>query len=143
MTVARILANKGRGVVTTLPERTLQEVSVELMRHGIGALVVVDANDDIVGLVSERDVVVAVADHGPRALLDAVAHHMTTNPRVVTKDDAVSSAMETMTLERQRHLPVENNGELTGIISIGDVVKYRLDQIENERNALHDYIAKA
>jgi CBS domain-containing protein len=81
MTVARILANKGRGVVTTLPERTLQEVSVELMRHGIGALVVVDANDDIVGLISERDVVMAVADHGPRALLDAVAHHMTTNPR--------------------------------------------------------------
>ena len=61
MTVARILANKGRSVVTTLPERTLQEVSVELMRHGIGALVVVDANDDIVGLISERDVVMAVA----------------------------------------------------------------------------------
>ena len=143
MTVARILANKGRGVVTTRPERTLQEVSVELMRHGIGALVVVDANDDIVGLISERDVVVAVAYHGPDALLDAVARHMTANPRVVTEDDAVSSAMETMTLERQRHLPVETNGELTGIISIGDVVKYRLDQIENERKALHDYITKA
>jgi CBS domain-containing protein len=143
MTVARILANKGCGVVTTRPERTLQEVSVELMRHGIGALVVVDANDDIVGLISERDVVMAVADHGPRALLDAVAHHMTTNPRVVTKDDAVSSAMETITLEHQRHLPVVNNGELTGLISIGDVVKYRLDQIENERKALHDYITKA
>jgi len=143
MTVARILANKGRGVVTTLPERTLQQVSVELMRHGIGALVVVGTNNDIVGLISERDVVMAVADHGPRALLDAVAHHMTTNPRVVTKDDAVSSAMETITLEHQRHLPVVNNGELTGLISIGDVVKYRLDQIENERKALHDYITKA
>ena len=79
MTVARILANKGRSVVTTLPERTLQEVSVELMRHGIGALVVVDANDNIVGLVSERDIVMAVADHGPGALLDAVARHMTAN----------------------------------------------------------------
>jgi CBS domain-containing protein len=143
MTVARILANKGRSVVTTLPERTLQEVSVELMRHGIGALVVVDANDDIVGLISERGVVIAVADHGPRALLDAVARHMTTNPRVVTEDDAVSSAMETITLEHQRHLPVVNNGELTGLISIGDVVKYRIDQIENERKALHDYITKA
>jgi CBS domain-containing protein len=143
MTVARILANKGRSVVTTGPERTLQEVSVELMRHRIGALVVVDANDDIVGLVSERDVVMAVADHGPGALLDAVAHHMTTNPRVVTEDDAVTSAMETITLEHQRHLPVVNNGVLTGLISIGDVVKYRLDQIENERKALHDYITKA
>ena len=143
MTVARILANKGRSVVTTLPERTLQEVSVELMRHGIGALVVVDANDNIVGLVSERDIVMAVADHGPRALLDAVARHMTTNPRLATEDDVVSSAMETITLEHQRHLPVVNNGELTGLISIGDVVKYRLDHIENERKALHDYITKA
>jgi CBS domain-containing protein len=76
-------------------------------------------------------------------LLDAVAHHMTTNPRLATEDDAVSSAMETITLEHQRHLPVVNNGELTGLISIGDVVKYRLDQIENERKALHDYITKA
>jgi CBS domain-containing protein len=143
MTVARILANKGCGVVTTRPERTLQEVPVELMRHGIGALVVVGANDDIVGLISERDVVMAVADHGPRALLDAVTHHMTTSPRVVTKDDAVSSAMEAITLEHQRHLPVLDNGELTGLISIGDVVKYRLDQIESERKALHDYITKA
>ena len=143
MTVARILANKGRSVVTTLPERTLQEVSVELMRHGIGALVVVDANDDIVGLISERDVVMAVADHGPRALLDAVARHMTANPRAATEDDTVGSTMETITLEHQRHLPVVNNGELTGLISIGDVVKYRLDQIENERKALHDYIARA
>jgi CBS domain-containing protein len=85
----------------------------------------------------------AVADHGPGALLDAVAHHMTTNPRVVTEDDAVTSAMETITLEHQRHLPVVNNGCLTGLISIGDVGKYRLDQIENERKALHDYITKA
>jgi CBS domain-containing protein len=143
MTVARILANKGRSVVTTLPERTLQEVSVELMRHGIGALVVVDANDDIVGLISERDVVVAVAYHGPDALLDAVARHMTANPKAGIEDDTVGSTTETMTLERQRHLPVVNNGELTGLISIGDVVKYRLDQIENERKALHDYITKA
>jgi CBS domain-containing protein len=143
MTVARILAIKGRSVVTTLPERTLQEVSVELMRHSIGALVVVDDNDDIIGLVSERDVVVAVANHGPDALLDAVARHMTATPRVATEDDTVGSTMETMTRERQRHLPVVNNGGLTGLISIGDVVKYRLDQIENERNALHDYITRA
>jgi CBS domain-containing protein len=143
MTVARILANKGRSVVTTAPERTLQEISVELTRHGIGALVVVDANDDIVGLVSERDVVVAVANHGPDALLDAVARHMTATPRLATEDDTVGSTMETITLEHQRHLPVVNKGILTGLISIGDVVKYRLDQIENERKALHDYITKA
>ena len=72
MTVARILADKGRCVVTTRPERTLQEISVELTRHSIGALVVIDANDDIVGLVSERDVVVAIAGRGPDALSDAV-----------------------------------------------------------------------
>ena len=143
MTVARILANKGRSVVTTGPERTLHEVSLELMRHNIGALVVVDANDDIVGLVSERDVVAAVANHGPNALLDAVTRHMTASPGVAAEDDTVDSTMETMTLERQRHLPVVHNGRLTGLVSIGDVVKYRIDQIENERMALHDYITKA
>ena len=142
MTVARILANKGRSVVTTGPDRTLQEVSVELRRRNIGVLVVVDANDGIVGLVSEHDVVAAVARHGANALLDAVARHMRATPRVATEDDTVDSTMETMTLERQRHLPVVHNGCLTGLVSIGDVVKYRIDRIEHERKALHDYITQ-
>jgi len=143
MTVARMLANKGRIVMTTGPERTLQEVSLELMRHNIGALVVADANEGIVGLVSERDVAAAVANRGPNALLDAVARHMTKNPRVAPEDDTVDSTMETMTLKRQRHLPVVHNGRLTGLVSIGDVVEYRIDQIEHERQALHNYITKA
>ena len=117
MTVARILANKGRSVVTTGPERTLQEVSVELMQHGIGALVVVDANDDIVGLISERDVVMAVADHGPGALLDAIARHMTTNPRVMTEDDTVGSTRSKANARRfttisPRHNQSKDHGEI-------------------------------
>jgi len=143
MTIARILADKGRRVAMTQPERTLQEVSAELIRHGVGALVVVDANDDIVGLVSERDIVAAIANHGPDVLFDAVAQHMTTNPIVAAEDDTVDSTMETMTRERRRHLPVVHNGRLAGLVSIGDVVKYRIDAIEYERKALHDYITKA
>ena len=143
MTVARILADKGRCVVTTRPERTLQEISVELTRHSIGALVVNDANDEIVGLVSERDVVVTVARRGPDALSDAVRQHMTINPRVVSEDDTVEFAMETMTMKRQRHLPVMHGGRLSGLVSIGDVVKHRIEAIEHERKGLRDYIATA
>jgi CBS domain-containing protein len=143
MTIARILADKGRRVVTAQPERTLQEISAELIRHAVGALVVVDANDDIVGLVSERDVVAAIASHGPDVLFETVAQHMTTNPIVAAEDDTVDSTMETMTRERRRHLPVVHNGRLAGLVSIGDVVKYRIDAIEYERKALHDYITKA
>jgi CBS domain-containing protein len=136
-----MLANKGRIVMTTGPERTLQEVSLELMRHNIGALVVVDANDGVVGPVSERDVVAAVANHGPNALLDAVARHMTENPIVAAEEDTVDSSMEAMRLRRQRHLPVVHNGRLTGLVSIGDVGEYRIDQIEHERRALHNYLS--
>jgi CBS domain-containing protein len=141
MTVARILANKGRNVVTVRPEQTLLEISTELMRHGIGAVVVVDVNDSIVGLVSERDIVAAIVSHGPNALFDAVARHMTTNPKVAAEDDTVAYVMETMTLGRRRHLPVVHNGRLTGLVSIGDVVKYRIEAIENDAKGLRDYIA--
>lgn len=143
MTIARILANKGRLVVTAQSERTLQEISAELILHAVGALVVVDANEDIVGLVSERDVVAAIASRGPDVLYDTVAQRMTTNPIVAAEDDNVDSTMETMTRERRRHLPVVHNGRLVGIVSIGDVVKYRIDAIEYERKSLHDYITKA
>jgi CBS domain-containing protein len=141
MTVARILTNKGRNVVTVRPERTLLEISAELMRHGIGAVVVVDDTDSIVGLVSERDIVAAIVSCGPNALSDSVVRHMTSNPRVASEDDTIVYVMEKMTLERRRHLPIVHNGHLTGLVSIGDVVKYRIEAIENESKGLRDYIA--
>ena len=143
MTVARILAEKGRRVFTTRPERSMQDVALELTRHAVGALVVLDANDEIVGIVSERDIVSAIANHGPSILTDPVAHYMTRNPKVASEDDTIDTTMETMTVERFRHLPVTHNGRLTGIVSIGDVVKHRIEAIEYEHKALRDYIATA
>lgn len=143
MTVARILANKGRDVVTTQPERSLQEISGELLLHRIGALVVVDANDAVVGLISERDIVEAVAAHGPDALRDTASRHMAADPRTANENDTVDQTMTTMTLERRRHLPVLRDGRLVGLVSIGDVVKYRIEAIEREQEALRIYIATA
>ena len=143
MTVARILAEKGRCVVTTRPHRTLHEIAEELARHRIGALVVVDANDEILGLICERDIVAAIAHNGPNALFDSVAIHMTANPRVAREEDTIDATMETMTMERRRHLPVLSGGRLCGLVSIGDVVKYRIQAIEFEHKALRDYIATA
>ncbi len=143
MTVASILAAKGRCVVTTRPHRTLQQASAELTLHKIGALVVTDANDEVVGLISERDIVAAIANRGADALFDTVAQHMQTNLKLAAEDDTVDSTMETMTVERRRHLPVLCDGRLTGLVSIGDVVKYRIELIETEQRALRDYIATA
>jgi CBS domain-containing protein len=143
MTVARILAEKGGHVVTTQPYRTVHEAAQELLRHGVGALVVVDANQDVVGLISERDLVAAMATRGADALLDAVSAHMTAQPRLAYEHDTIDATMETMTVERRRHLPVVRDGRLCGVVSIGDVVKYRIDAIESERQALCEYIAQA
>jgi CBS domain-containing protein len=143
MTVARILAKKGREVATTSQDRTLQEISVDLTRRGIGALVVVDASGSIIGIISERDIMAAIADRGTDALADPVERHMTKNPKVAAEDDTVNSTMETMTIERFRHMPVIDRGRLVGLVSIGDVVKYRIEDIEFEHKALRDYIATA
>ena len=143
MTVARILAKKGRNVATTSQDRTLQEISVDLTRRGIGALVVVDESGFIVGIISERDIVAAIAKRGTDALGDPAALHMTQNPKVASEQDTVPSTMETMTIERFRHMPVIDRGRLVGLVSIGDVVKYRIEEIEFERKALREYIATA
>ncbi len=143
MTVSMILAEKGRHVVTSLPTITLQEVAQELMRHGIGALVVVDGGGEVVGLISERDLVSAVATFGPRALEEQVANHMQSNPITALEHDTVDATMQTMTLERRRHLPVVRDGRLSGLVSIGDVVKYRIRVIEEEHRSMREYIAQA
>jgi len=142
MTISRILAAKGRCVVTTRPNRTLHEIVAELALHEIGALVVVDSNDEVVGLISERDVIAAMAANGVGVLQDVVARFMV-NPRVMDEKDSIEEAMETMTRERRRHLPVMRGGRLSGIISVGDVIKSRLETIENEHKALREYIKTA
>jgi CBS domain-containing protein len=143
MTVATILSEKGRHVVTAPPTMALQDIARELMRHGIGAVVVVDGGGNVLGVMSERDVVAAIATFGARALDEPVRDHMQSNAVLAAENDTVDTTMQTMTLERRRHLPVMREGRLCGLISIGDVVKYRIRVIEEEHRCMREYIAQA
>jgi CBS domain-containing protein len=143
MTVARILAAKGRDVVTTQPHRTLAEAAALLTARNIGAAVVVDAQGRVRGILWERDIVHAIGKGGAAALNDAVSKHMMTPVVATEENERVHMAMEKMTIRRCRHLPVVEDEKLVGIVSIGDVVKYRLEQIEYEYQAMREYIATA
>ena len=142
-TVARILDEKGRDVFTTQPHRTLKEVIELLAEKGVGAVVVSDASLSVLGIVSERDVVRVLARHGASALDDPVSRYMTSKVVTTTRDDTIDHVRETMTAGRFRHLPVMEGGRLIGIISIGDVVKHRLQEMERDSAAMRDYILTA
>ena len=143
MTVARILREKGRDVLTTQPHRTLKEVVTLLAAKGVGAVVVSDAAMSVLGIISERDVIRAIGAHGAAALDDPVSRHMTPKVITVTESDTVDHVMTTMTNGRFRHVPVVEAGRLAGIVSIGDVVKRHVNELDSERRALRDYIATA
>jgi CBS domain-containing protein len=143
MTVARILATKGREVVTTQPHRTLREAAEVLAGRGIGAVVVADVQGAVYGILSERDIVRAIGKNGPEALDDAVSVYMTSRVITTTDAESVHATMEKMNNGRFRHLPVIKDGKLAGLVSIGDVVRYRLAEMEHEHTALREYIATA
>ena len=143
MTVALIIAAKGNDVTTTQPHRTLQEIATLLAEKGIGAVIVTSGDGDVLGILSERDIVRAVGRHGSGALQDAVSKYMTAKVVTARMDDAIDHVMQQMTAGRFRHLPVVHNGRLNGVVSIGDVVKHRLELIESEHRALREYIATA
>lgn len=143
MTVARILAEKGREVFTTEPHRTLKEVVDLLANRGVGAIVVADASMAVLGILSERDVVRVLARDGASALNDQVSRHMTTKVTTITRESTIDYVMQTMTEQRFRHLPVVENGRLIGIVSIGDIVKRHVTALDSERQALREYIATA
>jgi CBS domain-containing protein len=143
MTVARIIATKGREVVTTQPHRTLREACEVLATRGIGAVVVADIQGTVLGILSERDIVRAVGRGGAGALDDAVSVHMTARVVTTTESESVYFTMERMNNGRFRHMPVLKDGKLAGIVSIGDVVRYRLAEMEHEHSALREYIATA
>jgi len=143
MTVARILRHKGGDVITAQPHRTLQDVVTLLAEKGIGAIVVADASRAVLGILSERDIVRAIARGGPGALSEAVSKYMTPKVVSVREDTPLNEVMEIMTNGRFRHAPVMSNGQLIGLISIGDVVKHHIDAIESEHKALREYIATA
>ena len=141
MNVQAILSRKGTAVATVQPDATLAQATASLRDHGIGALVVSANGRTIDGILSERDVVRALAAHGGSTLGRDVASAMSANVVVCQCEDTVDQLMAMMTDRRIRHLPVlDTHAELAGIISIGDVVKARLGELELENNQLHDYI---
>jgi CBS domain-containing protein len=141
MNVQSILATKGPAVVTIAAESSLADAAMLLRDRGVGALVVSADGAHIDGIVSERDVVRALANHGASALGRPVSSVMSTDVVTCRLDDAVESLMASMTERRIRHLPVvDDAGVLGGVVSIGDVVKSRLGQLESERQQLVEYI---
>lgn len=143
MSVALILAAKGHDVTTTQPHRTMQEAAAVLAEKGIGAVIVTGGNGEVLGILSERDIVRAIGRHGVGVLQESVSKHMTSKVVTTQMDESIDQVMEQMTSGRFRHLPVIDNGRLAGVVSIGDVVKHRLDAMENEQRAMRDYIASA
>ena len=143
MTVARILADKGRDVLTTQPHRTVKEVAAQLASRGVGAVVVSDASNAVLGIVSERDIVRAIGAGSSSVLEEPVSRYMTAKVTTVNENASIDRVMELMTAGRFRHLPVVENGRLVGIVSIGDVVKRHVNALDSERRALRDYIATA
>lgn len=142
MTVAAILAEKGRDVLTIAAAKTITEAVEILAKRRVGALVVVEGGDRIVGIVSERDIVRALAT-GADALKQPLSSVMTRDVMTCSDGETIDSVMSRMTKGRFRHLPVAENGRLTGIISIGDVVKARIEQVEREAEEMRAYIATA
>ena len=143
MTVKAILDAKGHDVFTMGPNEPLSAAVKALADHRIGALVVTNGDRKIVGILSERDIVRAVAKDGASALTQAVRNVMTPKVKICNEHHTVNDVMEIMTEGRFRHLPVEKNGLLHGIISIGDVVKRRIEDVEREAEEIKQYIASA
>jgi CBS domain-containing protein len=141
MTVATMLSEKGREVITTSAAASIAGAIDTLAKHKIGALVVVDGKDNIAGIISERDVVRAIAEQGERVLSLALSTVMTRAVVTCSESETIDDVMTRMTRGRFRHLPVVEDGRLTGIISIGDVVKARIEQVEREAEDMRAYIA--
>jgi CBS domain-containing protein len=143
MTVKAVLSRKGSDVATIEPTATLSKAIVVLAERRIGALVVTGPDHRVIGIVSERDIVRILADRGADALSSPVADIMTRKVVTCGPHDTVRDIMERMTAGKFRHVPVIDQGRLAGIISIGDVVKSRVEDLVHEHAALEDYIRTA
>ncbi|WP_377838504.1 CBS domain-containing protein [Bosea sp. UC22_33] len=143
MNVEQLLSGKGHDVISVQPHRTLAEAIRTLSEKRIGAVVVMGADGALVGILSERDIIRALGELGPGALESAVSRSMTSKVVTCRPQTSVDELMEIMTMGRFRHVPVVESGRVTGIVSIGDVVKHRVAAIEAESKAMRDYIAMA
>ena len=142
MTIAEILIGKGAEVATIGADALLSEAVAVLGERRIGALPVVD-DDGVCGIVSERDLIYCLRDHGAEVLDWPVGRVMTSPAVTVDRSTPVLTALAMMTQQRIRHLPIVEDGQLRGIVSIGDLVKYRMDRIEQEAEAMRTYIQTA
>ena len=147
MNVKTILAAKSRNlggdIVSIEPTADLAAAARLLGARRIGAVVIRGAGGRLAGILSERDIVRAIAEQGAAALTSSVGQVMTRNVATCSEDDSIASIMERMTEGKFRHMPVLAKGELIGLVSIGDVVKYRVEEIEQESEAMRDYIQTA
>src|SRR3954452_4086434 len=144
MNVEHILARKGREVRTIRPNASVAEALRRLRAERIGSRVVSENGTNLVGILSDRDILNAIADHGIDVLGESVRGVMTEKVFTCSREDRVSALMALMTNRRIRHVPVvEKDGRLCGMVSIGDVVKQRLDDIQSEADALREYVTKA
>lgn len=143
MTVKAILDAKGRDVLTISPASSLADAARLLSEHGIGALVVSQDGERIAGILSERDIVRVLGEAGETAMSHPVSSVMTAKVHVCHEDNTVNEVMQVMTDGRFRHLPVEKDGKLAGLVSIGDVVKRRIEDVEREAEEIRSYIATA
>jgi len=139
MRIAEVLQSKGTAVLTVAPSVTVRQVIDDMTRHNVGAFVVVE-NTEVLGIISERDVIHRLNECGAGALGTPIAEIMSTTVYSCSLDDSVDSLAATMTEHRIRHMPVVVEGSLRGIVSIGDVVKSRMDELEAERDHLESYI---
>ena len=143
MIVKSIIDTKGGDVATLEPSVSLDAAAKLLAERRIGAVVVLGADDRVVGILSERDIVRAISERGAAAMQEPVSQVMTRKVATCTLEETLHSIMERMTAGKFRHLPVIEQGRLAGIISIGDVVKHRIVEMEQESDALKSYIQTA
>lgn len=143
MTVGRILERKGYGLETAPPSTKVAAISHQLNEQGIGAIVIVDDGGSMKGIVSERDIVRALAKHGAAALERPAQEIMTANVITGTEEEPVNEIMRLMTEGKFRHVPITRDGKLVGLVSIGDLVKHRITELEKETEAFRAYIRAA
>ncbi len=139
MNIAQILKAKGRAVATARPDATLLEIVNKLAQKKIGAIVIVGDNGEVAGIISERDVIRRLGERGEQALTETVSQSMTSSVTSCQETSTLDEMMEVMTQGRFRHVPVIEDGALVGIVSIGDIVKHHIAEVEMEVTAMRGY----
>lgn len=140
MSVAALLTNKSGSVLTVSPTTPVCDAAKLLAENRIGAVIVTEQNDHVAGILSERDIVRGLASHGAAVMTQPVSDLMTAPVETCTRSETVDDIMQRMSDGRFRHMPVTEGAKLVGVVSIGDVVKHRINELQHEKDAMRDYI---